>query len=142
MNTKNTAKNFMIVLVGLTIAATTTNLAQAQQVYPAQGQSNGQQASDEQECSSWASSQTGYQPSGNSSSGEIVSDRALRGAARGAGIGAIGGLIAGDAGTGAAIGAAVGGVSGGIRNQEEKGHKNEFDRAFTACMEGRGYSVK
>ncbi len=142
MSNKNRSKNLMAVLVGLTIAATSTSLAEAQQVYPAQGQSSAQQASDEQECSSWATSQTGYQPSGSSSSGGIVSDRALRGAARGAGIGAIGGLIAGDAGTGAAVGAAVGGITGGIRNQEERGRKNDFDRAFTACMEGRGYSVK
>jgi hypothetical protein len=142
MSKKNRSKNLMAVLVGLTIAATSTSLAQAQQVYPAQGQSSAQQATDEQECSSWATSQTGYQPSGSSSSGGIVSDTALRGAARGAGLGAIGGLIAGDAGTGAAVGAAVGGITGGIRNQEEKGHRQEFENAFTACMEGRGYSVK
>ncbi|BAU65690.1 hypothetical protein STA3757_30790 [Stanieria sp. NIES-3757] len=142
MNTKNTAKNFMIVLVGLTIAATGNSFAEAQQVYPAQGQSNEQQARDQQECSNWATSQTGYRPSGNSSSGGIVSDTALRGAARGAGLGAIGGLIGGNIGTGAAIGAAIGGADGGIRNQEQKGHRKEFDRAFAACMNGRGYSVK
>lgn len=142
MSKKNRSKDLMAVFVGLTIAATSASLAQAQQVYPAQGQSSAQQATDEQECSNWATSQTGYRPSGSSSSGGIVSDTALRGAARGAGIGAIGGLIGGNAGTGAAIGATVGGISGGIRNQEEKGHRKEFERAFAACMQGRGYSVK
>lgn len=115
--------------------------AQAQYVYPQRGQSPEQQFTDENECSNWATQQTGYRPSGNSDSGGIISDRALRGAARGAGIGAIGGLIGGNAGTGAAIGGAVGGISGGIRNHDEKQQRKNFDRAFTSCMQGRGYNV-
>ena len=53
----------------------------------------------------------------------------------------IGGLIGGDAGKGAAIGGAVGGISGGIRNHDEKQQRKNFERAFAACIEGRGYSV-
>ena len=129
-------------LVGLAIATLNTSSAKAQYVYPQQGQSPQQQQRDENECSNWATQQTGYRPSGNSGSdGGIISDRALRGAARGAGVGAIGGLIGGDAGTGAAIGAAVGGISGGIRNHDEQSQRKNFERAFTTCMEGRGYSV-
>ena len=131
------------VFMGLAIATINAGSAMAQQVYPQRGQSPQQQNRDENECSSWATQQTGYRPSGGSSSdGGIISDRALRGAARGAGIGAIGGLIGGSAGTGAAIGAAVGGLTGGIRNHDEKAARKEFDRAFAACMEGRGYSVR
>lgn len=135
-----------IVITGLMgLAMTTLNIGSvmAQYVYPQQGQSPQQQQRDESECSSWATQQTGYQPSASSSSdGGVISDRTLRGAARGAGVGAIGGAIGGDAGTGAAIGAAVGGVTGGIRNHDEKAQRKEFENAFAACIEGRGYSVK
>lgn len=128
-------------LMGLVTATINIGSAKAQYVYPQRGQSPQQQQRDENDCSYWATQQTGYRPSGNSSSGGIISDRALRGAARGAGIGAIGGLIGGDVGTGAAIGGAVGGISGGIRNHDEKQQSKNFERAFTSCMEGRGYTV-
>ena len=132
-----------IVSIALAMATINAGSSRAQYVYPQQGQSPQQQQSDENQCSTWATQQTGYQPSSSSGSeGGIVSNRALRGAARGAGIGAIGGLIGGNAGTGAAVGAAVGGVSGGIRHHDEKSQRDEFERAFTACIEGRGYSVQ
>ncbi len=141
---KSTGKSIgTIVFMGLAITTINSSSAMAQAVYPQRGQSSQQQQRDEVDCSNWATQQTGYRPSGSSSSsGGIISDRALRGAARGAGIGAIGGVIAGDAGTGAAIGAAVGGLTGGIRNHDENAQRNEFDRAFASCMEGRGYSVR
>ncbi|MGK7950361.1 MAG: glycine zipper family protein [Xenococcaceae cyanobacterium] len=145
MNEKKREKKSIVTTVslGLAIVVMNTGSAMAQAVYPERGQSPQQQQRDENQCSSWATQQTGYQPSGSSSSdGGIVSDRALRGAARGAGVGAIGGLIGGSAGTGAAVGAAVGGISGGIRNHDEKAARKEFDRAFAACMEGRGYTVR
>jgi hypothetical protein len=93
----------------------------------------------------------------------------LRGAARGAAGGALIGAIAGDAGTGAAIGATVGTVRGGRQQrqanaaskeeaaseagaqvqQQYKQQKAEYDqqignfkRAFSACLDSRGYSVK
>ena len=140
---KRTSQSVVITaLTGLAIATINIGSANAQYVYPERGQSPQQQQRDENECSNWATQQTGYRPSGSSGSdGGIISDRALRGAARGAGVGAIGGLIGGDAGTGAAIGAAVGGISGGIRNHDEKSQRKNFDRAFVTCMEGRGYSV-
>ncbi len=129
-------------LIGLAMATANAGLVRAQYVYPQKGQSPQQQQRDENECSNWATQQTGYRPSGSSGSdGGIISNRALRGAARGAGIGAIGGAIGGNAGTGAAVGAAVGGITGGIRNHDEKAQRNEFDRAFASCMQGRGYTV-
>ena len=132
-----------IVFIGLAVTIINASSAMAQAVYPERGQSSQQQQTDEASCNNWATQQTGYQPSGSSSSdGGIVSNRALRGAARGAGVGAIAGVIGGNAGTGAAIGAAVGGLTGGIRNQDEKSQQNDFDQAFAACMEGKGYSVK
>jgi len=94
---------------------------------------------------------------------------AVRGAARGAAGGAVIGAIAGDAGKGAAIGATVGTVRG--RRQQRMAEQNAkqqatqqtaqaqeqtqadaqaqhkaamdtFKRAFSACMDSRGYSVQ
>lgn len=92
-----------------------------------------------------------------------------RGAARGAAAGATVGAIAGDAGKGAAAGAAVGTMKGGAQQRQAKAasqkqaaantagqqQKEEeqanaahaqsldtFKRAFGACMDARGYSVK
>jgi uncharacterized membrane protein len=74
----------------------------------------------------------------------------------GAALGAIGGAIVGNPGKGAAIGAAVGGVGGAARRssseEEYRQHqqqaaaqqnqsKQTFNRAYTVCLEGRGYKV-
>jgi uncharacterized protein HemX len=93
----------------------------------------------------------------------------VRGAARGAAGGAAIGAIAGDAGKGAAIGATAGTMRGGMAQRQAnaaskqqaatkataaqkeaesqaKAAHNEgldtFQRAFEACMDARGYSVK
>ena len=82
----------------------------------------------------------------------------LRGGARGAAVGAVGGAIAGDAGKGAAIGAVVGGMAGrrgkvaGDAQQQQQNEQaaaatekelmGNFNKAFAACMEGKGYTVK
>jgi uncharacterized membrane protein len=75
------------------------------------------------------------------------------GAARGAAGGALIGAIAGDTGKGAAIGAVVGTMHGGrvartnkaAQQQQAQQSKsatlNHFNKAFCACMEGRGYTV-
>ena len=88
-----------------------------------------------------------------------------RGAARGAAAGAAVGAIAGDAGTGAAIGATTGVVAGGAAkrraeaqsaqaNQQAQANaeqqaqataaqqKATFNKGFSACMEGKGYTTK
>jgi hypothetical protein len=88
-----------------------------------------------------------------------------RGAARGAAGGAAIGAIAGDAGTGAAVGATVGAVRGRrAKNSAEQNaqaqqqqaaadadaqakqalanQKATYNKAFSACLEGKGYSVK
>src|SRR5688572_876450 len=129
-------------------------------IYPRQGQSAEQQQQDRAECHTWSVQQTGYDPSRAQAAppptqgpqGEVI-----RGGARGAAIGAVGGAIAGDAGKGAAIGAATGGMVGGMRRmdqrrdqayaqdqiyQQEEAQKAEMRRAYAACLEGRGYTVR
>jgi len=140
--------------------------------YPQQGQTAEQQARDHYECYNWAVEQTGYDPSVSSipperrvrvvpmpPPGHDTAVLAIAGAVLGA-------LIAGPrhAGAGALIGAGSGAVAGAASDaarqqqaqQLEEAYNNRdqaldaryqeealnFRRAMSACLEGRGYSVK
>jgi len=73
----------------------------------------------------------------------------MGGAARGAALGAVGGAIAGDAGKGAAAGAAIGGLhtvmsdrrANEAQQQAYSASTQTYDRAYGACLQGRGYTV-
>lgn len=129
--------------------------------YPAQGQSAQKQQNDLGACRQWATQTTGVDPvalaehSANAPPPPQPSGQRLRGAAGGAATGAVIGGIAGDAGKGAAIGAVTGTVAGGVRQRRQAAAYNEqtaaaqqntagqmatFNRAVTACMQGRGYT--
>ena len=135
--------------------------AQKPIVYPARGQSAQQQSQDEVQCSAWAKQSTGIDPAVVASSpppqqtGPAVGGgQRVGGAARGAAGGAAIGAIAGDAGKGAAAGAVVGNMAGGRRARQQRAAQNEqaqaqqqgaiqtYGRAYGACMEGRGYTIK
>jgi hypothetical protein len=119
-------------------------------VYPAKGQNKEQQERDQFECYKWAKEQTGFDPSRPAQAAGPPPGGAVPGAAKGAAVGAIGGAIGGNAGKGAAIGAGVGGAAGAVRRhrgaaaqqQRYAANRNDYDRAFGACMTGRGYTVK
>jgi hypothetical protein len=146
------------VVIAALVAGPHDAMAQAPIVYPSQGQSMEQQGADEGQCRMFAQQNTGFNPSqgpayvgSSSQGGEMVG-----GAARGAALGAVGGAIGGNAGKGAAIGAGVGAV-GGLMRKNKKKRKQEkkqqravndynqqlatYNRAFGACMSGRGYAV-
>lgn len=132
-------------------------------VYPSSGQSNQQQKEDEFECYNWAVQQSGIDPL-NLPKVEAAPVQAgptgggVKGAAKGAAAGAAIGAITGDAGDGAAVGAIVGGLSGrragkqaqGQQNQQaqanagaaEQEMKDTFTKAFSVCIEGKGYTIK
>jgi hypothetical protein len=128
--------------------------------YPSKGQSAAQQNKDEGECYAWAKQQTGIDPVAVASAPPPPSGPAagggerVRGAARGAAGGAAVGAIAGDTGNGAAAGAVVGTMAGGRQARQNKqaqaqqaqdakaGTMQHFNKAFGACMEGKGYVVK
>ena len=142
-------------------------LAQDPIIYPAKGQSAEQMEKDKFECYSWARNQTGFDPMKVPTATEpppqqkaegSTGGSAVKGGLLGAGAGAAIGAIAGDAGKGAAIGAAAGGMGGrraskagqsqqqqqanqSAANQEEE-LMNNFKKAFSACLEGKGYTVK
>lgn len=139
-------------------------------VFPSAGQTKGVQLSEEQQCYDWAQQQSGIDPtkvtantdSAAKAAGQAASSAtqgaAVGGAARGAAAGALIGAAAGDAGTGAAIGAASGAVAGRRARkrasaQAEQAGANQavavandkivqFKKAMTACLEGKGYTVK
>jgi hypothetical protein len=132
-------------------------------VFPSKGQTQQKQKQDEFECYKWAMEQSGIDPLNlpkvEAKPVETGPDgSAVRGAAKGAAAGVAIGAIAGDAGEGAAIGA-VGGALAGRRagkqakaqqaqqteaavKQTEQELKNSYIKAFSACIEGKGYTIK
>ena len=137
-------------LIGGSCVALMTAAALAQSprlfVYPQKGQMQDQQDIDTAQCQRWANAQSGVDSSAPPPPGKPGRGM-VGGAARGAGLGAAVGAIGGNAGRGAAAGAVVGGVAGRRRAQmAQQAGKAEatssYQRAFAACMEGRGYTVK
>lgn len=131
--------------------------------FPSKGQGQGQQKADEFECYKWAMQQSGIDPLNLPKVQAAPVEKgpdgsAVRGAARGAAAGAAIGAISGDAGEGAAIGAAAGGMAGARQKRKsnaqkeqqsqanaastEQAMKDSFKKGFSACMEGKGYSIK
>jgi hypothetical protein len=130
--------------------------------YPQRGQSPEQSSDEFRACQTWASTQTGYNPSAPAATAAAPQTASagaslVRGGARGAAVGAVGGAIGGDAGKGAAVGAAVGGMFSLMRRREEQQalereeqaaaqgtiqKADAYNRALDACMSGRGYTVR
>lgn len=141
-------------------------LAQDPIVFPAKGQSQDQMEKDKFSCYQWAKNETGFDPMQTPTTSTPPPQQqagrggAVKGAAVGAGAGA---LIKKDdsRSKGAATGAVVGGVVGGAaqsrqmrQDQQAKAQweqqqaneyaqkRNTYNRAFGACMESKGYTVK
>lgn len=110
--------------------------------YPTKGQSADQQAHDSSECAGWAKQQSGFDPAVDTAKGVGVG--AAVGALGGAAVGAAIGAASGNAGRGAAVGAVVGGVGGGAGGGVYNYSRNKegYDKAYAACMSGKGYSVR
>lgn len=137
--------------------------------YPMQGQSPDTQDRDRYECYVWAVDQTGFDPSRRIGPREtratvVPAPSPLESVATGAAVGAVIGAVAaghGDRAEGLLLGAAAGSVVGaaaaGSQPQQARGadarynsrgygrHEREaaeYRRAMSACLEGRGYSVR
>ncbi len=140
----------------VTVCTTVPVLGQNLIIYPAKGQSQEQMEKDKFDCYSWAKQQTGVDPMVASAAPQQPAGSqgsTVRGAARGAAVGAGIGAIAGDAGKGAAVGAAFGGLRGHRQRREAEQiqqHQaaqsnqriDEYNRAYSACLESKGYTVK
>ena len=141
-------------------------LAQDPIIFPAKGQSKEQLEKDKFSCYQWARNETGFDPMQTPAASapppqeQAGQGGALKGAAAGAGAGA---LIKrkGSRSKGAATGALIGGVFGGAAQsqqsrQDQKARqeweqqqakeyaqkRSTYNRAFSACMESKGYTVK
>jgi outer membrane lipoprotein SlyB len=146
----------------MTMLGTQALMASDLYVYPAKGQSADQQSKDEYDCYQWAKRDTGFDPMAapTASSPAPTTQQRQGGMARGALGGAAIGAIVGDS-SDAGKGAAIGGLLGGMRQrrhnveaeqqqaqweQQESSQyansRNNYNRAYAACLEGRGYTVK
>jgi hypothetical protein len=133
-------------------------------VYPAQGQSPAQIERDRYECYQWSVHQTGVDPNraGHPYEQVLIAPAPGMGTATGAVGGAIlGSLLAGprSAGLGFLLGGATGAIVGSAADGNaqaqvaqaqsrvsearaaDREHLQEFQRANSACLSGRGYSV-
>ncbi|KXU84389.1 hypothetical protein CI15_23255 [Paraburkholderia monticola] len=151
--------------IGLTLVSLACAAAAQQPIiYPARGQSSAQQQRDTEECHAWAQRTTGVDPvalAEQMASGAPQPQQRgglLRGAGGGALVGTlIGGVAGGHWGEGAGIGALVGTMGMGMRmrreqrdmemqqtgmQQQASGQLATYNRAVTACMTGRGYTVE
>ena len=141
-------------------------LAQDPIVFPAKGQSQDQMEKDKFSCYQWARNETGFDPMKAPTASTPPPEQQARqgGAVRGAAVGAGAGALikrSGSRSKGAATGALVGGVLGGARQrrqnrqdqqasqqreqQQANQHaqkRNTYNRAFSACMTSKGYTVK
>ena len=161
---KSIAATSVSILIVFLFAGVT--LAQDLIVFPAKGQSQEQMEKDKFSCYQWARDETGFDPMQTPTASTPPPQQqagrggALRGAAVGAGAGA---LIkrSGSRSKGAGTGALVGGVLGGARQSQQNRQdqearqqweqqqaneyaqkRNTYNRAFSACMESKGYTVK
>jgi len=150
----------IVVIVWLACLAFAAAVAAAEpEVYPAKGQTAEQQERDQFECHEWATKETGVDPvqlaeqklaapTPSTHDGEAAGSAAM-GAARGA--------TEGDDAAGAARGLGIGRMvhvlkaKRQLREQQSTttqegaeihGQLDTYDRAYAACLTGRGYSVK
>ena len=138
-----------IAFLALAAAFTATpSAAQDLFVYPAQGQSAEQTQKDQAECRQWAQQQSGVNPSASAPQQQSTVGRGIVGGALGGLI--IGNVAGGSGSSGAAAGALMGGIGSGIRdsrsnqaNQQAAAQsRDSFNRAYSLCLENRGYSVR
>jgi hypothetical protein len=150
-------KVVVISLLALALAAPAA--AAEPEVYPAKGQTPEQQERDQFECHQWATKDTGVDPVALAEQKLTTPTPAAHegSGARSAGIGAIRGATDGDAAAGAARGFAIGRMVSvmkakrQLREQQSAATQegaavqsklDQYDRAYAACLTGRGYTVK
>ena len=137
-------------------------LSQELIIYPNQNQDQARQDRDQYDCYNWAKGQSNFDPMAPPTATQPPPQQQpkrgglVRGAARGA---IIGGIVDGSDGakTGAKAGGAIGGIRRADQNQQEaqaqqdweqqqaaqyQQRRNSYNRAYGACLEGRGYTVR
>ena len=143
----------------LALACGSPALAQDLFVYPARNQTPEQMARDKEECHDWSVQQTGVDPVKMAAEAQAPpkSGAGAGGAVGGAAMGAARGAISGEAGAGAIQGIGIGRLVHAVRarrqmeeqqenqakeQQQRQAQLQKYDRAFGACLTGRGYTVQ
>jgi outer membrane lipoprotein SlyB len=129
-------------------------------VFPNDGQSQDQQDMDTFQCQRASTDRTGFDPMATPTASTAPPQQqggVVGGAARGALLGGAIGAATGNTRQGLRAGAAGGGVLGGMRradsNRQQEDwarreaanyqrNRDNWNRAFIACMEARGYTVR
>lgn len=157
-----------VLAIGISFLMASGALAQEVFIYPNEGQDQQQQEKDKFECYGWAKQSTGFDPMAPPTAQTAPPSRqepkggVVPGAVAGAAVGTAAGLITGRrTGKKAAVGAVAGGMVGGMRRNEQRRqeeadrkqweqqevanyqrNRNNYNRAYAACLEGRGYTVR
>jgi uncharacterized protein YcfJ len=159
---KHIKKSLLIVTL---MSATNVAIANELMIFPAKGQSAETQEQDKFSCYGWAKGQSGFDPMAvpttttappKSKQGSVAGSTA-KGAIGGAVLGKIVGGNKKSAKRGALAGGLVGGVSRSSKNSKSErkqaeweqkeannyaNNRNSYNRAYSACLEGKGYTVK
>jgi len=162
--------SFILLLGGLIFLSAISHAFKEPIIFPREGQSRNQQTKDKGYCSIWAKDETGVDPSyvrgqlealerQYASEGQTSkrSGGLLKGAARGAAIGAVGSNANNNVGKRAAQGAMVSGMRGrdqrkahAAQNEPQRKQNplanldtqlNTYNRAYSVCLDAKGYSV-
>jgi len=136
-----------------------TSMASELMIFPNANQAPEQQEQDKFACYNWAKGQSGFDPMAPPTATKPPPQKQAKKGGVGTGLlrGAVVGAIVGDAGKGAAAGAAI----GGMRRQDQKRQegqaqkqweqeqqqiyaqsRNNYNRAYAACLEGKNYTVR
>jgi hypothetical protein len=151
------------VLIFSSLALMSLNTFAEPIVFPAKGQSKQQIEQDKYSCYGWAKQESGFDPMQAASVSEKTPavEKKSGGIVKGAAGGAILGVVIGDNSESTKRGAAAGGLIGGFRQarannkmeqqaqqqqqaktDSHKADRTRYDRAYAACLEGKGYTVK
>ena len=158
----NIRSGIVAALCGLCMAMTSM-AADELMIFPNGDQTPEQQEQDKFACYSWAKDQSDFDPMAPPTATEPPPQQQAkkggvgRGLVRGA---AIGGIV-GDSSENARRGAAAGAVIGGMRRQDQKRkeeqerqqweqeqqriyaeNRDRYNRAYSACLEGKNYTVR
>lgn len=168
MNLKSKDCIKFLVVVAVVFLFNNTAFSTEMIIFPAKGQSNEQMEKDKYDCYQWAKQQSGFDPMAPPKTKtappppEAQQGGVVKGAARGALVGVTVGAITNNsksrsAGAGAASGALVGGMRRRDQASQQKQAEQQwaqqeagqyaqsrdtYNRAYSACLEGKGYTVK
>ena len=152
-----------VTLLAALLFYSTSGFTQDLYIYPAQDQSAEQMDKDKYECYNWAKKDSGFDPMAapTTSTAPPSGQKKSGGVVKGGLVGAATGAIIGDNRKAARRGAAAGGLIGGVRQSSQNtkvdqsqqqweqqeaskyaNERNNYNRAYSACLEGRGYTVK